>query len=136
MANEDKSTRYQRGRRRVAVWTVLVDLVVLAAAVWAGVRGHGEAPATSAPAAQQTALFVLAVCIARFLATLPLAYHAEVVLARRYQPAAVSALRWCAAYSRRLIQSTVLATAAALFVQAAAWWAGPLWWAWATGGLA
>ena len=136
MANEDKSTRYQRGRRRVAVWTVLVDMAVLAAAAWVGWRMQTEGAGVTGPAVPRTMLFVLGICVVRFLAILPLAYHAEVVLERRYQPTGASTTQWLMAFLGRLAQSAVLAVGAALVVQAAAWWAGPLWWAWATGVLA
>lgn len=136
MANEDKSTRYQRGRQRVALWTVLVDTVVLVAAVWAGWRMDREGAGAAGPALSRTMLFVLGVCLARFVAVLPLAYHAEVVLERRYQPVVSTAAQWSGALLRRVGQSTLLAAGAALAVQATAWWAGPLWWAWAAGLLA
>ena len=136
MANEDKSTRYQRGRRRVALWTVLVDVAVLAAAVWVGWRWQREGVGAAGPAVPTTMLFVLGVCVVRFLAILPLAYHAEIVLERRYQPTGASTAQWLVACIGRLTQSALLAVGAALVVQAAAWGAGPLWWVWATGVLA
>lgn len=136
VANEDKSTRYQRGRRRAAAWTVVADVAVLGAAWWVGSRWGGEGPAAAGPAIQRTMFFVLGVCVARFLAILPLAYYAEVVLARRYQLTAASPLRWGLAFSRRLAQAAVLGMCAAFVVQAAAWWAGPSWWALTTGVLA
>lgn len=134
MANEDKSTRYQRGRRRVALWTALVDMAVLAAAAWVGWRVQLDG--ATGPAVPTTMLFVLVLCVVRFLAMLPLAYHAEVVLERRYQPGGVSTARWSAASARRLTQSAVLAAAATLVVQGTVWLAGPFWWAWAAGVLA
>ncbi len=133
MANEDKSTRYQRGRRQVVLWTGLVDASVLAAALWAGAA---VTPGAAGPTLRQTVLFVAGVCLVRFLAVLPLAYHGEVVLERRYHRAGGSAAQWAIAFVRRLAQAVVMGAAAALVVQATTWLAGPLWWAWATGVLA
>jgi STE24 endopeptidase len=48
----------------------------------------------------------------------------------------VSTAQWAVAFLGRVTQFAVLAVGTALIVQAAARWAGPLWWAWTAGALA
>ena len=138
MANEDKSTRYQRLRRRAAIATGVLDAVLLAGVAVSGqsrALADGAAAATSMTSAA-TVGFVLALVAVRTVLVLPLAYASEVVHERRYGRALVALAQWCGAYLWRAIVLAAVLAGAALVIQAAAWWSPANWWAWASGVLA
>ena len=131
MANEDKSTRYQRQRRRAAIVTALLDVVLLAGVLATGFsRTLADAAATAWSAAPAAILgFALALLAARTLLILPVAYALEVVHERRYGRARITILRWLGTYLWRAFLLAAVLAGAALVVQAAAWLSPSAWWA-------
>ncbi len=133
MANEDRSTRYQRLRRRAATATALVDGALLAGALASGLsRALADALAASdTPALIATAAFVLTLVGARTVLILPIAFAADVALGRRYGRPRTSIVHWFAGYVWRAVLLAAALASAALVIQAAAWWSPTNWWAWA-----
>ena len=141
MANEDKSTRYQRLRRRAAVATVLVDLLLPV-----GAGGVGPVPRRSADAVCRTVgtpgllaivCVVLALWAARTAILLAIGVRTELAPERRYRghdrsPRPVG--------RRRVISGARSAAAAvpaaALVVQRAGLLSPGWWWLWVSGVLA
>ena len=138
MANEDKSTRYQRQRRRATVATAALDAAFLAVVLATGLSRALADAATAAwsPAPAATVAFVLALLAARTVLILPVAYSSEVVHERRYGRARGTVVRWFGAYLWRAVVLAVPLVAAALVVQASAWWSPSAWWVLASMGLA
>ena len=138
MANEDRSTRYQRHRRRAIVATATLDAAFLAVVLITGLSRTlaDAATAASSLAPAATLAFVLALLVARTVLVLPVAYWSEVVHERRYGRARGSVVRWFAGYLWRALVLAVPLVTAALVVQASAWWSPPAWWALASAGLA
>jgi STE24 endopeptidase len=131
VANEDRSTRYQRQRRRAAIVTALLDVVLLAGVLATGFsRALADATATAWSAAPAAILgFALALLAARTLLILPVAYASEVVHERRYGRARVSILHWLGTYLWRAFLLAAALVGAALVSQAAAWLSPSAWWA-------
>ena len=131
MANEDKSTRYQRQRRRAAIATAILDVTLLAGVLATGLsRAVADAAAASwDAAAAATVGFVLALLAARTLLILPLAYASEVVRERRYGRARVALVHWFGAYLWRAAVLAAVLAGAALVIQVAVWWSPAAWWA-------
>ena len=131
MANEDKSTRYQRQRRRAAIATAILDVALLAGVLATGLsRAIADAAAASwDAAAAATVGFVLALLAARTLLILPLAYASEVVHERRYGRARVALVHWFGAYLWRAVVLAAALAGAALVIQVAVWWSPAAWWA-------
>ena len=138
MANEDKSTRYQRQRRRAAIVTATLDAALLAFVLVTGLS-RALADAASAawtPAPAATLAFVLVLLAVRTAVVLPVAYSTEVVHERRYGRAQGSVVRWFGVYLWRAAVLAVPLAAAALVVQASAWWSPSAWWTMAFAALA
>jgi STE24 endopeptidase len=129
VANEDKSTRYQRARRRASAAAVVVDGALLTGAtsgvlqrVMSGLTGFPSDSLSSAAA------LVAGLWTCRLLALGPVEYWAEVLMARRYGAAGVSSPAWAAAYARRGVLAGAAVAAAAVVVAASRAAAGTWWW--------
>jgi STE24 endopeptidase len=133
VANEDRSTRYQRLRRRAVAATALVDGALLVGVVTSGLaRALTDAlSATGMPAPVAIAAFVLALAAARTVLILPIAFVVDVVVGRRYGRMPPSPFRWATGFLGRAVVLAAALTGAALVIRLAAWWSPPNWWAWA-----
>ena len=133
MANEDRSTRYQRLRRRAVAATALVDGVLLVGVLASGLARAltGTLGTTGTLALFATAAFVLALAAARTVLILPIAFVTDVVVGRRYGRKPPSPLHWITGFLGRAAVLAMTLTGAALVIQLAAWWSPSNWWAWA-----
>jgi STE24 endopeptidase len=129
--NEDRSTRYQRQRRRAAIATATLDAALLAFVLVTGlsraIADAASAAWTPAPAA--TLAFVLALLAVRTALVLPVAYSSQVVHERRYGRAQGPVVRWFGVYLWRAAMLAAPLAAIALVLQASAWWSPSAWWA-------
>ena len=131
MANEDKSARYHRLRRRVwlfdtAAQAALLLLLVLSGASGAILRwveataGSGLVPAVAG--------YVFVVAALSELIHLPFAFHLGVVLERRYDLSSETAVRWVIDHFKAAAVALVLMTPTAVMVvwllrvHPARWW--------------
>jgi len=133
VANEDRSTRYQRLRRRAVAATALVDGALLVGVLTSGLSRAltDTLDDTGMPAPFATAAFVLALAAARTVLILPIAFVTDVVVGRRYGRMPPSALHWGTGFLGRAVVLAAALTGAALVIQLAAWWSASNWWAWA-----
>lgn len=134
MANEDKSTLYQRLRRRVAVATVLVDLllpVALAAsgaatAIGSAVSGPGV------PGVLAILCVVLVLCAVRTAVVLAIGVRIELASERRYRGHDRSTAAWVLDRIVRAAGTAAAAVLVAILVQRAALLSPDWWWLWAS----
>ena len=97
MANEDKSARYHRLRRRTSLLDTTVQAVLLLALV---LSGASSAIRTNVEAVVGTSLvplvivYVLVIAVLSDLLHLPFAFYQGVVLERRYGLSTETAARW------------------------------------------
>jgi STE24 endopeptidase len=132
VANEDRSTRYQRQRRRAALAGAAVDVVLLAGVLATGAaRALADSAAGAAGDAAGTAVFVAALVAIRAALTWPITFVSEVVHERRYGRTRGSLLQWWVGQLWRTVVLTGVLAVAALVVRAAAWWSPAAWWGWA-----
>ena len=133
MANEDRSTRYQRLRRRAVAATALVDGVLLVGVLTSGLSRTltDTLDTTGMPAPFAVSSFVLALAAARTVLILPIAFVTDVVVGRRYGRVPPSLLHWSTGFLERAVVLGTALTGAALVIHLAAWWSPSDWWAWA-----
>lgn len=132
MANEDKSTRYQRLRRRAAIATVLVDLLLpvvlavsgLAAGIGRAVSGPGG------PGLPAIAGVVLLACALRTVIVLAIGVRTELASERRYRGHHSSTAGWILERALRASGTAAAAVLAALVVQRAGVLSPGWWWLW------
>lgn len=135
--NEDKATRYHRLKRRArlagaAGGGLLVSAFWLTgASAWLadGVR-HAVLPRVAAPfdAAAVVAVYVLLLCVAAELISLPLEVYGGFVLERRYDLTTQSFARWLADHAKASALALGLAVAASGVAYALLRWSPSWWW--------
>ena len=131
MANEDKSARYHRLRRRTTVLGAAWQVAFLVALVSTGgstairrsvegVTGPGLVPLV--------VLYVLALAILYEVVQLPLTFYQGVVLERRYGLSTETTARWWAHHLKAAVISLGCLMAAGLIVSALLRWSPDRWW--------
>ena len=132
MANEDKSARYQRLRRRAAVAAVLVDLllpVTLAASGLAtGIGNAVSGPGTAGPLA--VVCVVLLMCAVRTALVLVVGVRTELASERRYRGHDSSTAAWIVERVVRAAGTAAAGGLAAIVVQRASLLSPGWWWMW------
>jgi len=132
LANEDKSTRYQRLRRRAAVAAVLLDLLlpfalaVSGLATWIGnaVSGPG------APGPLAVACVVLLLCVVRTGIVLAIGVRTELESERRYRGHDSSTAAWIFERILRAASAAAAAVLVAIVVQRTGLLSPAWWWLW------
>ncbi len=97
MANEDKSARYHRLRRRASLVDTAAQVVLLLGLIWSDASIAIRAAAESAVGeylVPVVVIYVLVVAIVSELIHLPFAFYSGVILERRYGLSRESAARW------------------------------------------
>jgi len=131
VANEDKSARYHRLRRRTvllgAAWrgVFLTALLVTGGAIVLrraveSLVGQGLVPVV--------ALFVLTLAVLDELVQLPLAYYQGVVLEQRYGLSTETTARWWTDHAKGAALSLLCLSAAGLLVASLLRWSPDRWW--------
>lgn len=131
MANEDKSTRYQRLRRRTrlirAAWQITFLFAVVVTGLASTIRSSIE-PVSGSRALLLVPLYLLVLATAYALVALPLAFYQDVVLERRYQLSREPAGRWLARELKAAVVLLVATMAAAIVVVLLLRWRAATWW--------
>jgi STE24 endopeptidase len=139
MANEDKSARYHRLRRRVAaattVWRVGF-LLGLAASGGAAALRDRLAETAGPGLVPLVVLYVATLVLVYEGVRLPLAWYEDVVLERRYGLSTGSPLQWLAEYLQGTVLLAAVLAAAALVVSGLLRWSPDRWWIAAAAGAA
>lgn len=132
--NEDKATRYQRLRRQASVLATGLSVLLLPALVVSGgsawLRDQVDAVAgTSGPGALLgTILFVTVLVLVHEIVLLPLAWHRDVRLERRYGLSSQTAGRWWGDQGKGLLLSLVLLVPVAGLLRLLLAWSPDGWW--------
>jgi STE24 endopeptidase len=103
LANEDKSARYHRLRRRVSLFDTTAQIVFLLVLVWSGASIAIRAAAQSMAGERLlpvVALYVLAVALLSELIHLPFAFYRGVILERRYGLSRETTVRWLSDHAK------------------------------------
>lgn len=134
MANEDKSTRYHRLRRRSALLSAGLGallLLVLLGAGWSAALRTTAADLAGGSFLGTVCLYVLALSLLHDLIQLPLAFYEGVTLERRYELSTESTARWWKDHLKGWGIGTAFALLAAIAVFALIRWSPDSWWLWA-----
>lgn len=97
MANEDKSARYHRLRRRVSLFDTTAQVILLLVLVWSGASITIRAAAESMAGERLVPVvvfYVLVVALLSELIHLPFAFYHGVILERRYGLSRETTARW------------------------------------------
>lgn len=129
--NEDKSTRYQRLQRRVAIASVAWSIGLLTALAWSGgavaLRGLVEPLAGPARPTLLVTLYAAALVVLHECGAALLAFYSGLVLERRYGLSTQSTGDWVRDQAKALVLTCVIAAACAALV----YWTirvSPDWW--------
>ena len=117
--NEDKSTRYQRARRRAAAVSLATSVALLTVLAASGASSRlRDLSATIAGhhVVLTTIVYAAAIVILLAVTRLPVSYYAEVTLERRYAFSTSSAWRWWGDWARRTCVGGLLLIATAMSV--------------------
>jgi hypothetical protein len=126
VANEDKSTRFQRARRRAAGAGIAVDLVLLAAGLVPALpRGLSRLTGSVPDSFVNALACVVALGLLRAIALGPVAHRTEVATPHRYGAAVAPPSAWWAAYWRRSLATVGALAAGTCVVAASRFVAGP-----------
>jgi len=134
VANEDKSTRYHRLRRRSALLSAGLGallLLVLLGAGWSAALRTTAADLAAGSFLGTVCLYVLALSLLHDLIQLPLAFYEGVTLERRYELSTESTARWWKDHLKGWGIGTAFALLAAIAVFALIRWSPDSWWLWA-----
>ncbi len=131
--NEDKSVRYHRLKRRVAVlsvcWSGGFLALLLATGASVAIRGLAGGTARSASGMAVVALYVVIVAVLHEAVALPLAFYRNFVLERRYGLSTESAATWAGDHAKAVAISSAIGLAGAEFVYLALRVSPEWWWA-------
>ena len=131
MANEDKSARYQRLRRRASLlgttWQVVFLLGLILTGGSTAIRRLVEA-LVGPGLVPVVAVYVCAVVALYETVHLPLAFYEGVVLERRYGLSTETTARWWAHSLKAVVISLGCVAAAALLVSLLLRWSPERWW--------
>jgi STE24 endopeptidase len=119
LANEDKSARYHRLRRRVSLFDTTTQVILLLVLVWSGASIAIRAAAQSTAGERLVpvvVLYVLVVALLSELIHLPFAFYHGVILERRYGLSRETTARWLSDHVKAAALALAALTCACLVV--------------------
>jgi STE24 endopeptidase len=131
VANEDRSARYHRSRRRAAVGSAVLGGSFFGLLLFTGASAalRDAVGALTGPSlVPLVAGYVVVLLLVHELVHIPFAFYRGVRLERRYGLSAQSIAAWGSGYARAIVVVLVLAVAAALIVTGLARWMPDYWW--------
>ncbi|HVG69840.1 MAG TPA: M48 family metallopeptidase [Vicinamibacterales bacterium] len=131
MANEDKSARYHRLRRRASVLSAALGalfLFVLLVSGWSASLRDASASLARGTFLGTLAVYVIAVAVLHDLLQLPLAFYEGVTLERRYDLSTESTARWWKDHLKGWGIGTAFGLAAAAGLWSLIRWDPERWW--------
>ena len=135
MANEDKSARYHRLRRRASVFATLTSGLLLLVLLFSGAAvalRELTDEVTGDTFVLSASLYAVLLVLMSELAALPLAYYQGMTLERRYGLATQTTASWLRDRCKAVGVASALAVVAALLVEWLMRWAPDSWWLLAT----
>lgn len=135
MANEDKSARYHRLRRRASVFATLTSGLLLIVLLFSGAAVALRVltdEVTGDTFVLSASLYAVLLVVMSELAALPLAYYQGMTLERRYGLATQTAASWLRDRCKTVGVASVMAVVATLLIELLMRWAPDSWWLLAT----
>jgi STE24 endopeptidase len=135
--NEDRSTRYQRLRRRARTGRLVAGALVLGGCVWSGgsaLLRDGALAVTNGSSIGAAIAFVVVVAVLVEIAALPFACYEGLTLERRYELTSQSAAHWWSDHAKAAGLNVGAMLLAGLTVSYLLRQAPSFWWLLAAGG--
>jgi STE24 endopeptidase len=135
MANEDKSARYHRLRRRASVFATLTSGLLLIVLLFSGAAVAIRVVTdqiTGGTFVLSASIYAVMLVVMSELVALPLAYYQGMTLERRYGLATQTTAHWLRDRCRTVGVAAVLAVVVTLLIELLMRWAPDWWWLLAT----